>query len=235
MNTPKTTNQEKASTSTLSLDIIEVSIVLVINNFRPNTVNVDFLKYSGIIPDDWELSTNPVMNNLQTQINFTNQVKINAENNRIIFTEALGKEDQPKVPQLSYQFMQSLNKANYQALGFNTNHLVILNQDEDLARRYITEKLLKPGIWYKASKEPIKASINYYYTLDDCQLNLTVSEAKLQIPEQPTQSALLFTSNSHYKLPGETNLEKYQSLAKTLENWQSITKKHRTIITAFFN
>jgi hypothetical protein len=235
MNQPETQNQEKSPTSSLSLDLIEISIVLVIPNFQPHTINVDFLKYSGIIPDDWELSTNPVINNFQTQIIFSNKVKINAENNRIIFTEALGKDDKHKVPQLSYQFIQSLNKANYQALGFNTNHLVVLSKDEDLARRYITEKLLKPGIWYKASKEPMKASVNYYYTLDDCQLNLNVSEARLQIPEQPAQSALLFTSNSHYQLHGETSFDKQQNLIQILEQYESMIKKNQKIIYAFFN
>ncbi|TAE58460.1 MAG: hypothetical protein EAZ76_01965 [Nostocales cyanobacterium] len=235
MNQPETKNQEKSPTSTLSLDLIEISIILVIPNFRPDTINVDFLKYSGIIPDDWELATNPVINNFQTQINFTNKIRINAENNRIIFTEAVVKQEPPKVPHLTCQFITSLNKANYQALGFNTNHLVVVSKDEDLARRYITEKLLKPGIWYKASKEPMRASVNYYYTLDDCQLNLNVSEARLQIPEQSPQSALLFTSNFNYQLQGETSFDKQQNLIQTLEKYESIIKKNQKIIYAFFN
>lgn len=235
MTKPETPNQQKSSTYSLSLDLIEISIVLVIPNFHPHTINLDFLKYSGIIPDDWQLSNNPVMNNSQTQINFTNKLKINAENNRIIFLESLGKQDQPKVPNLSSQFIQALNKANYQALGFNSNYLVTLSQDNDLARRYITEKLLKPGMWYKASKEPMKASVNYFYTLDDCQLNLNVSEARLQIPEQPPQSALLFTSNCHYELQGDTTLDKQKSLAEVLNNWESLIKRNKKIISAFFN
>ena len=98
MDQPETHNPEKSPVSNLSLDLIEISIVLVIGNFRPDTINVDFLKYIGIIPDDWELSTNPIINNLQAQLTFTNQVKINAENNRIIFTDqslVLGDRKQP--------------------------------------------------------------------------------------------------------------------------------------------
>jgi hypothetical protein len=232
-----TKNQSHKKTSTpvnLSLNLIELSTVLIIPNFNPHSINLDFLKYNEIIPHDWQLAENPIINNLQLQFSFTNKVKINAESNRIIFSEVLDKQEQPKIASITCQLIQKLNQADYLALGFNTNHLAIFNTNQDLARRYITEKWLKPGSWYKVSKTPVRASINYFYTLEECQLNLTVSEATFQIHEQSVQPAILFTSNFHYELPGETILEKQQHLLEILKNEDLILKKNKQIIISFF-
>ncbi|TAE58468.1 MAG: hypothetical protein EAZ76_02005 [Nostocales cyanobacterium] len=235
MNQPETKNQEKSPTSTLSLDLIELSTVLIIPNFIPHTINLDFLKYNEIIPDDWAIADHPIINNFQVKFSFVNKVKINAENNRIILSEVLEKQDKPKIPSITCELIQKLNQFDYLALGFNTNHLVIFNPNQDIARRYITEKWLRPGAWYKASKAPIKASINYFYTLEECKLDLNITEATFQIPKQPVQPAILFTSNFHYDLQGETSLDRQKHLLQTLENWELIIKKNQKIIYAFFN
>lgn len=234
-NTSKQTNNSNNSQKPGSLEVIELAIVLIIKNFNFTIINLKFLQDSGVIPNDWQLLGNPVTNNFSIQLDFSNQVKILAENNRITFSESLKLQENPKIPTISCQLIKVLHNADYQSMGFNPNSLVVLNKDEDIARRYITEKLLRAGGWYQHSKAPVKASINYLYTLEESRLNLNVREATFQQAEQPTKPAILFTSNFHYDLKGQTRLEKYHHLLQILENWELILKENKQIIRAFFS
>jgi hypothetical protein len=38
------------------LPLQEIPIALAAKNLNPNLLNIDLLKYAGIVPDDWELS-----------------------------------------------------------------------------------------------------------------------------------------------------------------------------------
>lgn len=43
-----------------SVDLQELAIVLTAKNHNPSILNPDFLKCSGIIPSEWELSRQPL-------------------------------------------------------------------------------------------------------------------------------------------------------------------------------
>jgi hypothetical protein len=237
MKTTNSPNPKKNASLNLSVDILEISIVLIIKDFNPNTINLDSLKYTGVIPDDWEIDNAPILNKSIVQFSFVNKVKITVEPNRVIFSEVIDSSEDKQdfiIPALSHRFIESLNKANYQSLGFNSNCLVVLSKDTDLARRYITEKFLRAGSWYKVSTAPVRANINYIYTLENCQLNLNVQEATFQLPEQPAKSAILFTSNFHYDLSTNAVNEKTEYLSQILTNWKAIIDENKAIIHSFF-
>ena len=46
-------------TGTLGFE--EMAIALVANQFNPTILKLDFLKISGIIPDDWEVQKQPIL------------------------------------------------------------------------------------------------------------------------------------------------------------------------------
>ncbi|MFN6033580.1 MAG: hypothetical protein ACK48B_05940, partial [Dolichospermum sp.] len=59
-----------------SLQISEIAISIVAKNLNPAVLNPDFLKYTGIIPADWELANQPVYNNNLVQLVYKNGVGI---------------------------------------------------------------------------------------------------------------------------------------------------------------
>ena len=45
---------------TQNLDVQELSLVIAVERQDPSLLTPDFLRYSGIIPQDWEVSRQPV-------------------------------------------------------------------------------------------------------------------------------------------------------------------------------
>jgi hypothetical protein len=58
-----------------------------VQNYNPITLTPDSLKYSGIIPTDWELARPPVLSPSMAKIVFQSGVTIAAQTNRIVFSE----------------------------------------------------------------------------------------------------------------------------------------------------
>jgi hypothetical protein len=50
--------------------IEEISIIIAAQDLTPTMMSLDFLKFSGIIPKDWELSQQPTLSPNYSQLNF---------------------------------------------------------------------------------------------------------------------------------------------------------------------
>ncbi|MFM6738339.1 MAG: hypothetical protein ACKPJT_23095, partial [Microcystis panniformis] len=75
-----TTTDNNSNQSLVSLrEIQEFSIAITAKSLNPAMLTVDFLKYSGIVPPDWELNSQPVLNPNYAQVNFQNGIGIVAQ------------------------------------------------------------------------------------------------------------------------------------------------------------
>jgi hypothetical protein len=85
------------------ISVQELVIVIAAKNNNPTILTADFLKYSGIIPSDWELARQPVLTHNASQVIFTNGISIVAETNRIIFIEQVTDKsaDEIAIPQIA--------------------------------------------------------------------------------------------------------------------------------------
>lgn len=92
------------------VSVQELVIVIAAKNNNPTILTVDFLKYSGIIPSDWELARQPVLTNSAAQVIFTNGVSIVAETNRVIFIEQVADKsaDAIAIPLLARKYVGSV-------------------------------------------------------------------------------------------------------------------------------
>jgi len=73
-----------------SLQLSEIAIALVAKDLNPAVLNPDFLKYTGIIPTDWELANQPIYNNNLVQLVYKNGVGIIVQPNRLNVLEMIG-------------------------------------------------------------------------------------------------------------------------------------------------
>ncbi|MBX9255594.1 hypothetical protein H1Q63_16925, partial [Desmonostoc muscorum CCALA 125] len=53
-----------------SLNIQEIAIAIAAKQHNPTILTPDFLKYSGIVPSDWELSKPPIITDSAAQVVF---------------------------------------------------------------------------------------------------------------------------------------------------------------------
>ncbi|WLT39347.1 hypothetical protein NON20_07295 [Synechocystis sp. B12] len=73
MSTVIPTSQEPV---TLPNEILEISISIAVKELDPTLVNEQFLKFSGIVPNEWELNQQPVVSKAGSQLVFKNGLSI---------------------------------------------------------------------------------------------------------------------------------------------------------------
>lgn len=217
--------------------IEEIGITIAAQDLSPTMVSQDFLKFSGIIPKDWELAQQPVLNPAMAQLNFKNGVSINAQPRSITFNESASKKkfNEIAIPNIASEYAKKLPHADYIGLSFNPKILLPFPGNPKAARNYITGSLLGSGSWKEIGKAPVQAGLNLMYLLERCQLNISIAEAKIQQPQQPTMFAVLFSGSFNYGLGnGESSEDKLEKLIKALSFWQNDMTTFRKIVTDKF-
>lgn len=220
-----------------TLDVQELSIVIAARNYNPTILTPDFLKYSGIVPADWELVRTPNRTNGVFQVVFQNGISIVAQPDRIIFSEQIGAKDlqEVKVSGVTRKYIEILPNADYQAVGINLRNFVSFKdrEEEDAAQNYVIKTLLSPGPWLEFGNTPVQAAIQFVYTLERGQCYLSVNSATLQLPEQETIPVVAFSANFNYNITENSQSERLQELSRFIDNWQFDLVTFREIVKRF--
>ncbi len=216
-----------------TLAIQELAIVVAAKNHNPTLLTPDFLKYSGIVPADWELARTPLLSSQVAQVAFTNGISLIAQPNAITFVESLsGKaSEEVKISEIARKYVETLPNIAYQSVSIHPrSFLTFEEKQEDAACNYIASTLLSSSSWQDFGIGSVKAAVNLVYTLVGRQLNLTVNEVRLQLPEQEPVPAVLFSGNFAYEIAGDTESERLHHLYQLLENWLTDLETYRELV-----
>jgi hypothetical protein len=198
----------------------EVSIVIAAQQ-SPSMLREDLLKYSGIIPANWQLVSQPVIGEQLSQLAFDNGCSIAAQPDRLMFLEAIGDKEpeQVAIGDIARKYVETMKAAAYQAVGVNFRSYVPYPTDHDAADKYICNQLLAPGDWQTYGKEHVRAALNLLYTLERGQLNLSINSATIQQPEQEPLPILLFSGNFNYDIKDVPSDKRIPTMAVLIDNW----------------
>jgi hypothetical protein len=215
--------------------IQELAIVISTENHNPTILNLDFLKCSGIVEEDWQLSRSPVCNNQASQVVFQNGISLASQTDRVMFLEAIASkpDTEVQVATVAHRYINVLQRADYRAVGINFRGYVNCDQAE-IARQYMTQTLLAPGSWQDFGQEPVRAAVNFSYTLEDGQFMLSVNDAVLQFSEQEPTPVVLFSGNFSYDLMKESGTDRLKQLSEIINNWQNNLDTYRDLINTKF-
>jgi hypothetical protein len=99
---------------TPKVTIQELALSLTAKNHSPTLLNSDFLKYSGIVPTDWELARPPIFSPQISQVAFTNGTNIVAQSNAITFIESLSTKplEDTKIPAIIRKYVEALPRTD---------------------------------------------------------------------------------------------------------------------------
>ena len=204
------------------LELQQLSLNLVAKHYNPARITPDFLIASGIIPQDWELASKPMVAQNKVQFRFKNSLNIVAQPGRITFNEVINPDglDKMEVAKVARRYVESLPAANYQLLQISPVSIYNLGEESDAVRQLIIDALLAPSPWHSFGSTPVKAEINLLYQLKHCKLNLKVDEVRLQKGEDTTIAALLFAGDFDYSLVNMNKETKLENLCQVIDNWQ---------------
>lgn len=225
------TNLVKAST------LEEVGIVIGAKDLNPQMASHDFLKASGIVPQDWELAKQPIQNSTTTQVSYTNGINITAQPRVLTFSETITGKTPEKilVAKLAKLYVSKLPNAAYLGMSCTPKILVPYPNNPSAVRQFISQRLLGSGSWKNIGKTPVQAGINLMYLLERCQLTISIAEAKLQQPNKPALAALLFSGGFNYNIAQDVSSEqKLNQLKEALNFWQKDLVEFRDIVATKF-
>ena len=218
--------------------IEEISLIVAAQDLTPTMMSQDFLKFSGIVPQDWELAQQPVLTPNYAQLNFTNGVGINAQPRTITINEPLTnkKLEEVTIHQVASKYVEKLPHADYVGSSFSPKILLPFANEPQAVRQYITGVLLGSGAWKHIGTATVQAGINLMYQLERCQLAMSISEAQVQKPQEAPVTAILFSGNFNYNV----NLTREQSgdaptqMSDFISNWQTDLEEFRNIVNQKF-
>ncbi|MGR3278197.1 hypothetical protein ACSYAD_24180 [Acaryochloris marina NIES-2412] len=218
-----------------TLEIQELALVLAVKRQDPTLLNPEFLHYSGIIPEAWELAQQPVRQPQGSQVSFQNGVNIVAHPNQTVFVESLRDkaEDEIQIAGVAQRFSEILRNIEYQAVGVNFRGHVTFTGGAESAHDYLFNTLLAPGPWQQQGTAPVRAGLNLMYTFEDNRLNLGVQEAALQLPEGEQVPILMFTGNFETDLREVAAADRLGQVQQLVGNWPSNLGNYRTVVEQF--
>ena len=202
-----------------ALTLQELGIIIIAKNQSPSILNPDFLKYSGIIPAEWEFAGKPIFSNTLTRVNFKNGFSIVGEANRVMFAESIADKTTATVSaaNIAQKYVQALPNMDFQAVGMTPRGFVAF-KEVDAARKFITENLLATGAWKEEGEEPMQASLNLVYKLKNTPFALNITQAQWRQKDKIIP-IVIFSGNFNYQVIGSSAQEKLGFINQVLENW----------------
>ena len=234
---PASNLADKSETSITVEAIEEIGLTIAAKDLTPTMMSQDFLKMSGIIPKDWELAQQPVLSPNLAQLSFKNGININSQPNSVTITESIAQKKLEEVAagDIATKFVAKLAYGDYLGYSFTPKMLLPFPQNPQQVRNYITGNLLASGSWKEIGTTPVQAGINLMYSLEHCQLNISIAEARLQQPEKPPMMAILFSGGFNYNLSNITDSQqKIERLNKAISYWQNDFSEFRNMISQKF-
>jgi hypothetical protein len=219
-----------------NFQVQELLIAIAVRQQNPSIVTADFLKYTGIVPSDWELARPPVLTNTAAQVVYQNGVSIVAEVNRVIFAEAIANKEASDVQigAIAHKYIQTVKQVNYQGVGINLRGLAPYEPKNLSARNYTFSKLLQVGAWQDFGSAPAEASVRLVYKLDETRLYLDINEAQLQYPDQTTKPAILFSANFNRAITQEEPAAKLAAIGAEIDKWQTDVETLKELVNSKF-
>ncbi|WP_044523660.1 hypothetical protein [Nostoc sp. PCC 7120 = FACHB-418] len=219
-----------------NFQVQELLIVIAVRQQNPSILTADFLKYTGIIPSDWELARPPVLTNTAAQVVYQNGVSIVAEVNRVIFAEAIANKEASdvQIAAIAHKYIETVKQVDYQGVGINLRGLAPYEPENLGGRNYTFSKLLQPGAWQDFGSAPVEASMRLVYTLNETQLYLDINEAQLQYPDKTTKPAVLFSANFSRAINHEEPAARLAAISAVIDKWQGDVKTLKELVNSKF-
>ncbi len=218
-----------------NMQIRELAIALTAENINFSTLNLDVLKDSDIVPENWELTHKPIYTDNMIQLVFQVGVAIVAQTNQILFAQVLNNIDPRQVitPQVALRYTQKFPKKEFQTVAINPSSYIDFGSDKE-AHQYITHNLLKSGSWHKFGTARMKAALQLAYKLERGVLNLGINQGRLNSPENQLLPIVFFSGNFKYQILGEQQQERLEDATKLIQNWSSNLEMFQELINQKF-
>lgn len=207
----------------------DCAIAIAAADLNPAMLNLDILRYSGVIPANWETAKQPVYGPSAAQIAFKNGVNIVAEGRQFVIIEPLeGDIRLHAASDIAQQYIRAFPNLQYKGFTFTLRGYLPTDYP---AGQYVCEKWLASGPWQEGCD---RAALNLVYKSERAPLQLALTEAMLQTKTEETISIVLFNGRYGYAAKGDTAEEKCRYLSSCFGHLQSDAEHYMNTISTKF-
>jgi hypothetical protein len=218
------------------INLQELAIVIAVKEIDPTLVTPEFLKYSQIIPTEWEVAGQPARSFQGSQVTFKTGVTVITQPQRISFAELVDNRAPAdlEIPKLAEKMVAVLPNLSFVGVGINMRGYIDFGTERHRLREFMFQNLLAPGAWQHLGNAPVQAAINLGYTFDERRLNLTINEATIQTAEAQVTSIALFAGNFDYDLVNTIAPAAHtQRIQQLVINWQRDLELYQEVVSKF--
>ena len=215
-----------------SVDIVEFSVVLVVNPNDPSILNPDFLRYNGIVDDSIQVQGDTITTPAFSQVTFEGGLTVKAVPDRVIFEqagEALTLED-IVCPNMAKQYVEKVPHVPYRAVGINPKGIRSLH---DKSPERVLWALSDKGSWTSFKDVMPEIQLKAIYRYNNRAMILDIIEAKKRGKDGSESTGLLFQANIHRDVPQANQQARIESLASILVLWKNDLEDFRALVEKF--
>lgn len=215
-----------------TVELLELAFVVAVKDYDPALLSPELLKYSGIVPETWEVAQQPMRAKDFARVSYRNGISLTAQTDRIMFAESMldrPELDAVQIPHLVSRYIETLPKADYRAIGVNLRSFFSLAEENE-PQQYLLKTLFKAGSWQQLGSTPVRAGLNLVFTFEQRQLNLRIDEAELQLPEREKMPVILLTGNFGYELAEASVPSRLEFLKQSVDNWREDLATYRQTV-----
>lgn len=201
---------------------LEFSIVIAAESNNPTILNPDFLKRYNIVPNNWDLSKEPISTLPIAQVIFKNGINIISQIDKIVFMQSLESNDLTgiKIPDIAKKYLKEVPLVKYTAIGINSKISVFETDNLDEINELVNNKFISNGPWLNIEDKKVETKLKFKYELNDKTLNLEIQVAEKKINGDKVIYLLLLGTNFHYNTK-LLNVDQFSIKSdKIIDNWE---------------
>lgn len=162
----------------MNLRHVEFSIVVVGQDCNPTILNPDFLRYRGIVPEEWgwEMEGPAITTPAFSTVPYGNGVVVSVEPQKFITVHRLKGTDplSSRIPEIAKKYVGELPHVRYLAVGINIKSFM----EQEEPERFLRQRFLKPGTWDSESHLLERLGIKFGYAHPGGKLTLSLDGAE---------------------------------------------------------
>lgn len=214
-----------------SVELVQLSVVLIADNVDPSMINPDFLRLNGIVNHGLQTGQPPVSTPVFSQVAFEDGFTVTAQTDRVEFVqrgEALTED--AASPNVARRFLEKIPYPAYKAIGINPTGAKPLDPEYVGG---VADALIERGAWMAFGDVSPIVSLKATYLYDNRKIAMDVQDAKRRDASGSELSGLLFAVNIHRDISETDQGRRIASLMSILSAWKDDLSDFKNLVAKF--
>lgn len=214
-----------------SVELVQLSVVLIADNVDPSVINPDFLRLNGIVNHGLQTGQPPFSTPVFSQVAFEDDFTVTAQTDRVEFVqrrEALAED--AASPNVARRFLEIVPYPSYKAISINPMGAKPLDPGY---MGGVADALIERGAWMAFGDVSPIISLKVTYIYENRKITMDVQDAKKLGADGSELPGLLFAANIHRDISETTQEQRIAKLMSILSEWKNDLSDFQALIAKF--